>query len=117
VTGVRCQLVDFGHYEVRHAFGRPLVSTVCDAPHRWGATVLPTDPHFVTTPNPSLELPPEQWARTDEASAPGGSVARKDVDPPTRWAHGAALRFRSGAATGDDIAAEIVDKIMAAVRP
>lgn len=54
------QLVDFGHYEVRPRFERPVVSLVNDRLLRWGGALTPSHPHFVQ-PDPALLLPLDEW--------------------------------------------------------
>jgi hypothetical protein len=110
---IRAQLVDFGHYEVRRSFDRPLVSLVCDAPHRWGATLFPTDRQFVR-PHPFLCRGLERWAREREA-AELGAAPRAAVDPPTRWADRAARDFRAGEIGGKEIVAAIARAAQEAV--
>jgi len=113
LPGIRAELVDFGNYEVRQDFTRPLISTVGDAPSAWGATLLPNDPQYVH-PHPALRLPPKHWARVAEESAMGASP-RSASDPPTHWANQAAHDFRTGKLSGDAIAASITTAIRAAV--
>jgi len=92
--GFRAQLVDFGHYEIRRRFERSLVSMVRDRPHQWGASLMVEDPHFVQ-PFPELAEPLSAWARESEARH-FGDAPRAAVDPPMRWADGAARAFRLG---------------------
>ncbi len=49
-------LVDFGAYDIREGFDRPLLSLVSDKLLRWGGSILPDYADFVR-PAPELQIP------------------------------------------------------------
>ena len=52
---LRAELVDFGHYEIRSRFEKPLLSLAFDRFLQWGGVMWPDDPHWIQ-PDPKLAL-------------------------------------------------------------
>jgi hypothetical protein len=84
--GVRAQLVDFGHFEMRARFVDPLVSLVSNQVLRWGAAVWPDHPAFVT-PSLALCVPEAKWGFATPPAAGAKRPRRSEGEGPFRLAH------------------------------
>lgn len=110
VDPARAQVVDFGHYSVHQRFTNPVLSLVRGRPLRWGGSIRPSNPAFVSEPLPELSLPWEHWG----VPSPGDADYRTaDGDPTLVWPRpfarcfALADRFRSGEITGREVRADL----------
>jgi hypothetical protein len=115
---LRVDLVDFGHYGVRAAFQRPLLSAVCDVPLAWGGALCPEDAGF-PQPDPALAIPPALWARrvtepgiADELGLPRGIELSRAREHAMRLA----ARWRRRAITGAELQDALAGFVATATR-
>jgi hypothetical protein len=93
------QLLDFGQYSVRDTFHNPLASLVRDQQALLGRIVWPDSPHYVQ-PDPRVRL-----SRALHAST-----------ATSQWTADLARRFRAGQLSGEEVRAQLDERVTAATR-